>query len=158
MEDDFLPCPFALSTMASVLANLGQCRPNGDWTTLSFSEGMNAIAVSHHVLPKLVEMMADKIEWKPPDLMIYYDWLQGHTHLQYKHYLFTHVGDTSSFAFRNVNVWQKLKGRERFVVTPARAPPCPPAATAVPPLRLSRPAAITLPAAATPRVQPVPTV
>lgn len=49
--------------------------------------------------------------------MIYYEWLPGRKHLQYQHYLFTHVGDASSFGFRNQNSWQQAKGRQRPVPT-----------------------------------------
>ena len=45
LEDDFLPCPFALWEIVRALDLMPACRPVHDWKTLSFSQGMNAIAL-----------------------------------------------------------------------------------------------------------------
>ena len=55
LEDDFLPCPYALIDIVRALKRMKWCRPHEDWKHVSFSGGMNGVEIH--------ESIADTIPW-----------------------------------------------------------------------------------------------
>ena len=45
LEDDFMPCPYALKDVVRAVKRMPGCRPREDWKHLSFSGGMNGVAI-----------------------------------------------------------------------------------------------------------------
>ena len=72
LEDDFLPCPFALLEIVRALEVLPACRPTKDWKTVSFSKGTNGIAMpTVRSLNRLTSYLGEMREVRPPDLLVY---------------------------------------------------------------------------------------
>lgn len=106
VEDDFFPCPFGLSTMFSVLKLLPACRPRRDWALATFAEGMNGIVIHDSKVDAYLKYMASQQAKRPCDLMIREKWFKDpvtrepHKWMEFKFYLFQHMGRASSFHFR----------------------------------------------------------
>lgn len=114
VEDDFLPCPFALHEVINALRLLPACRPKLDWKTVSFSQGMNAIVVPRRGLINLTLYLEQTINVRPPDLLIYdFEWNFGEQRMGYRYHVFEHVGDMSSFAFRQTATFQSKNAKYR---------------------------------------------
>jgi len=134
-QDDFIPCPFAIDEMHRVLEHLDECSARGvaetcmptldasrhstfhlccraGYSSISFSKGMNAIAIPMKKVPKLVKYLEDKITVLPPDLLIYAAW-DGVADVHYSNDLFTHLGWFSSFEFRNAMNFGKKYNKMR---------------------------------------------
>ena len=102
VEDDFFPCPGAFATIAKALQNAKECRPRSDWQTLTFSFGLNGIVIQSKMVPFLKSFFLEKIQLMPPDWLIFEKWFPGKTsRLEFRRNLFVHVGELSSFQFRN---------------------------------------------------------
>ena len=115
LEDDFLPCPFALWEIVRALDLMPACRPADDWKTLSFSQGMNAIALpTERALSNLTWYLETMRDVRPPDILVYdLEWAYFGLRIGYRHHIFEHVGDISSFDFRKKLKFQKQHAKER---------------------------------------------
>eukprot|EP00928_Gymnodinium_smaydae_P039686 TRINITY_DN27052_c1_g1_i1.p1 TRINITY_DN27052_c1_g1~~TRINITY_DN27052_c1_g1_i1.p1 ORF type:complete len:657 (-),score=159.81 TRINITY_DN27052_c1_g1_i1:99-2069(-) len=114
VEDDFLPCPFALYETIRAIRLLPGCRPKNDWKTLSLSQGMNGIVVPRRGLANLTSYLEAQINVRPPDLLIYdFEWNQGEERMGYRYHLWEHIGDLSSFDFRRTAAFQAKMAKFR---------------------------------------------
>ena len=102
VEDDFFPCPGAFAAVMKALQGTKECRPRSDWQTLTFSYGMNGIVLQSKMVSFLKSYFLEKLAKTPPDWLIFEDWFPVMTdRLEYRRNLFVHVGELSSFQFRN---------------------------------------------------------
>jgi hypothetical protein len=111
LEDDFIPCPYAIDEMHRVLEHLAECSQTG-YSSISFSKGMNAIAIPVSKISKLIKYLEEKITVLPPDLLIYQAWDKV-SDVHFANDLFTHLGWFSSFEFRNQLNFGKKYNRMR---------------------------------------------
>jgi len=106
--------------MLKALVEVQTCQPQNKWTHIPFSYGMNGITIQNAHVTYLTTFLAAHIKERPPDWLIHDKWhpTLGSKMLLYRRNLFLHLGQLSSFDFRNSQAFVKVhKGRDAVSCT-----------------------------------------